>query len=73
MEIDAALAPTDQTVLLVDDVVTTGASLARSCSALEREGVVVVAAATLAATPSPRDTRDLGPESKVTLTSTLER
>ena len=49
----AASAPAGETALLVDDVVTTGASLARSCSTLERAGVAVAAAITLAATPRP--------------------
>lgn len=38
-------------VVLVDDVMTTGASLARASSLLERQGVVVIGALTLAATP----------------------
>jgi predicted amidophosphoribosyltransferase len=54
-------APVGRTALLVDDVVTTGASLARSCEALERAGVAVAAAVTLAATPAPGTNRDLGP------------
>jgi predicted amidophosphoribosyltransferase len=57
----ATSAPAGETALLVDDVVTTGASLARSCWALERNGVAVAAAVTLAATPRPEETRDLGP------------
>jgi predicted amidophosphoribosyltransferase len=51
--IGASSAPAGEIALLVDDVVTTGASLARSCWALEREGVAVAAAVTLAATPPP--------------------
>ena len=57
--IRASSAPAGETALLVDDVLTTGASLARSCWALEREGVAVAAAITLAATPGR--TRDFGP------------
>lgn len=57
----AASPPAGETALLVDDVVTTGASLARACWALEREGVAVAAAVTLAATPRPGETRDFGP------------
>lgn len=53
--------PAGRTALLVDDVVTTGASLARACVALERAGVAVAAAITLAATPPPGANRDLGP------------
>ncbi len=40
--------------ILVDDVVTTGASLARSSEILEERGIAVVGAVTLAATPPPR-------------------
>ncbi len=58
---DPRLAPGGRMALLVDDVVTTGASLARSCEALERAGVAVAAAVTLAATPPPGANRDLGP------------
>jgi predicted amidophosphoribosyltransferase len=54
-------APAGRTALLVDDVVTTGASIARSCEALERAGVAVAAAVTLAATAPPGANRDLGP------------
>ena len=54
-------APLGEVALLVDDVVTTGATLARSYEALERAGVAVAAAVTLAATPLPGATRDLGP------------
>jgi predicted amidophosphoribosyltransferase len=56
----ASTAP-GETALLVDDVVTSGASIARSCWALERSGVAVAAAVTLAATPRPGETRDFGP------------
>ncbi len=59
--IRASSVPGGQTALLVDDVVTSGASLARSCRALERVGVAVAAAVTLAATPRPGATRDFGP------------
>jgi len=41
-------------VVLVDDVVTTGATLAACEAALTRAGGRVVAAVTLAATPAPR-------------------
>jgi len=40
-------------VVLVDDVLTTGATLSASRAALEAAGAVVVAAFTLASTPSP--------------------
>lgn len=43
-------------VLIVDDVITTGASIARAADALEQAGFVPVASLTLAATP-PRDSR----------------
>jgi predicted amidophosphoribosyltransferase len=46
--------PKPLAIVLVDDVVTTGASLARSSEALEGCGVAVVGALTLAATPLPR-------------------
>ncbi|HEX7589620.1 MAG TPA: phosphoribosyltransferase family protein [Demequinaceae bacterium] len=59
--LDPGSAPAGRTALLVDDVVTTGASLARSCEALERAGVAVAAAVTLAATLPPGTNRDLGP------------
>ncbi len=42
------------TVALVDDVITTGASLARASVVLEARGIAVVGALTLAATPAPR-------------------
>jgi predicted amidophosphoribosyltransferase len=41
-------------VLLVDDVVTTGATLAAGTAALEEAGAIVLAAATVAATPRLR-------------------
>ncbi len=59
--VDPRVAPSGRTALLVDDVVTTGASLARSFEALERAGVAVAAAVTLAATPPPGTNRDLSP------------
>ncbi len=59
--IEAAKAPRGGVALLVDDVVTTGASLARSCDALERAGLAVAAALTLAAAPRPDAIRDFGP------------
>jgi len=43
-------------VMIVDDVITTGASIARAADALERAGFVPVAGLTLAATP-PRGVR----------------
>ena len=46
-------------VLLVDDVVTTGATLAACQRALTRGGARVLAALTLAATPAPRRRRSL--------------
>jgi predicted amidophosphoribosyltransferase len=45
---------TDQRVLLVDDVLTTGATVAACRSALERAGARVVGAVTLASTPGPQ-------------------
>ncbi len=59
--IDAVGAPRGEVALLVDDVVTTGASLARASDALERAGVAVAAALTLAAVPRPGAIRDFGP------------
>ncbi len=50
----AAARTTACTALLVDDVVTTGASLARASAVLEALGIAVVGAVTLAATPPPR-------------------
>ncbi|GEL97694.1 ComF family protein [Cellulomonas terrae] len=41
-------------VLVVDDVLTTGATLAACRSALERAGAQVIGAVTLASTPDPR-------------------
>jgi predicted amidophosphoribosyltransferase len=43
----------DATVLLLDDVLTTGATLAACEQALTRAGAVVIGALTVAATPSP--------------------
>jgi predicted amidophosphoribosyltransferase len=42
---------TGAAAVLVDDVVTTGASLAAASAALERAGVAVVAGLTLASAP----------------------
>ena len=53
------LAGLPRAVVLIDDVVTTGATLARAVEALEGEGVAVAAALTLAATPR----RNPGPQS----------
>ncbi|MGO1318357.1 MAG: ComF family protein [Cellulomonadaceae bacterium] len=47
--------------LLVDDIVTTGATLARAESALGARGAVVLGALVLAATPSPRETQPVRP------------
>ncbi len=45
--------PDGAAVVLVDDVVTTGASLAEAARVLEGAGFVVLGAATVAATPAP--------------------
>ena len=44
-------------MVLVDDVVTTGSSLAEAARALQSAGLVVLGAATVAATPDPRTGR----------------
>lgn len=51
--IDARCDARGEVALLVDDVVTTGASLARSAQALEQVGAIVAAGLVLAATPRP--------------------
>ena len=55
----------DRAVVLVDDVLTTGATFAASRRALERVGAVVVAAMTLASTPGPAGPPALPPRSAV--------
>ncbi|WP_081861735.1 ComF family protein [Cellulomonas sp. HZM] len=49
-------------VVLVDDVLTTGATLAACRRALEARGAVVVAALTLASTPPPGAARGVSPQ-----------
>ncbi|MBO3101361.1 ComF family protein [Cellulomonas fengjieae] len=50
-----------RTVLVVDDVLTTGATIAACRSALERAGAAVVGAVTLASTPGPSGAPRLPP------------
>jgi len=59
--------------LLVDDVLTTGATLAASETALARAGLPVLGAFVLAATPVPSRRREAAPEGAVTRLPTTGR
>jgi orotate phosphoribosyltransferase len=49
-------------VIVVDDVVTTGASAAEACAVLDREGVRVAGVAAVAWTPRRSMSGDAGPD-----------
>ncbi|WP_242903273.1 ComF family protein [Actinomadura terrae] len=57
LEVNPRTDMTGRRVLLADDVITTGASLAESARALRAAGAEVTAAATVAATPLRRPRR----------------
>jgi predicted amidophosphoribosyltransferase len=56
-------------VVLVDDVVTTGSSLTEAARALQQAGLVVLGAATVAATPDPRTVHGRRPSPRRGLTA----